>query len=189
MFESRFNFSLDDNIAGTIYTTRKKTKKLNILVYTLLFLCLLFAIISLILDIILGDSIVFDIILIVLAITVGIYHFYSPKMWKKSAIKSYNEFIASNNYCVVIIDDDSCKVSFYKGDEEVSKVVLDLNSITACFEDNERLVIVFNKNQFVIIKKENLSGRIEFLRDKIEQYLNDEGIIYITKNETKKIAK
>ena len=162
MFESRFNFSLDDNIAGTIYTTRKKTKKLNILVYTLLFLCLLFAIISLILDIILGDSIVFDIILIVLAITVGIYHFYSPKMWKKSAIKSYNEFIASNNYCVVIIDDDSCKVSFYKGDEEVSKVVLDLNSITACFEDNERLVIVFNKKRVYLIEVNFKSSPLKY---------------------------
>lgn len=188
MFESRFEFSLDDNIAGTIYTTKKKNKKLNIVIYVLLGICLLFAIISLILDIILGDSIIFDILLILLSIGVIIYHFYSPKMWKKSAIKTYNEYIAENKYCVVSIDDDSCRVSFYKENEEVSKMVLDLNNITACFEDEERFVIVFDKSQFVVVRKDKLSGRIEMLRDKMEQYLNDEGIIYVTKREIKKMA-
>ena len=94
----------------------------------------------------------------------------------------YQEYIAPNNYCVVIIDEDSCKVSFFKEQEEVSKMVLDLNNITACFEDEFRLVIVFNKTNFAVVKKEGLKGNIQELKDLIEVHLKEnETIEYMKK--------
>ena len=182
MFESRFNFTVEDNIAGTIYTTRKKNKKLAIILYLLLALCIIFSIVTLILDVLAGESFAFDIFLILLAVGIGVFFCFSPKMWKKSAIKSYEEFIAPNNYCVVIFDEDSCKVSFYKDQEEVSKMVLDLNNITAGFEDQVRLVVVFDKTQFAVVKKDGLKGDIQAHKDLIEKHLdNNETITYMTK--------
>lgn len=181
MFESRFNFTVEDNIAGTIYTTKKKNKKLNILVYVLLSLGVLFAVISIVLDVLEGNNFFSDIFLIIVAIVVGVIVYFSPKFWKKSAIKTYQETIAPNSYCVVTFDEDCCKVAFYKEQEEVSKIVLDLNQITAGFEDSERLVVVFNKGQFVVVKKEYLKGELNELKDLIERHLVDSEIEYMTK--------
>lgn len=181
MFESKFYFSLEDNIAGTIYTSKKKNKKLTIVVMSLLILGLILAIISMVINIILGENFAFDIILMLIAIGIGVYCLTAPKTWKRTAINTYNENIAPNNYCIVQIDKDCCKVSFYKEEVETSKVVLDLNNMTACFEDDERFVLVFNKTQFVIVRKDKLSGGIESLRENLEQHLNDEGVVYVTK--------
>lgn len=182
MFESRFNFTLEDNISGTMYTTKKKNKELAIVVYILLAICLVMSIVTLVLDIISGASFIFDIFLIIFVIAVGTMYYFSPKFWKKSAIKTYQEYIAPNNYCVVIIDEDSCKVSFFKEQEEVSKMVLDLNNITACFEDEFRLVIVFNKTNFAVVKKDALKGNIQELKDLIEVHLKEnETIEYMKK--------
>ena len=70
------------------------------------------------------------------------------------------------------IDETKCDVSFQKNGEEVSRSVMDLSTLTSCIEDDERLVLVFNRQMFVVVRKDSLTGNLDSLKLLIQKYMN-----------------
>lgn len=172
MFECQFKMSEEDNVKGTLYTIKQQRKTSNIIFIVLLFISLFLMIATLILDIRDGENIVFDVFLLVLIIALLILYFCFPILFKSSAKRAYKTNIADKDLMIVKIDDTKCDVSFQKNGEQVSRSVMDLSTLTSCTEDDERLVLVFNRQMFVVVRKDNLLGNLDSLKLLIQKYLN-----------------
>ena len=82
MFECQFKMSEDDNVKGTLYTIRQQRRKSNIVFIVLLCVSLLLMISTLIWDIRDGESIAFDIFLLVLIVALLIFYACFPILFK-----------------------------------------------------------------------------------------------------------
>lgn len=172
MFECQFKMSEDDNVKGTLYTIRQQRRKSNIVFIVLLCVSLLLMISTLIWDIRDGESIAFDIFLLVLIVALLILYICFPILFKANAKRVYKTSIADRDLMIVKIDETKCDVSFQKNGEEVSRSVMDLSTLTSCIEDDERLVLVFNRQMFVVVRKDSLTGNLDSLKLLIQKYMN-----------------
>ena len=172
VFECQFKMSEDDNVKGTLYTIRQQRRKSNIVFIVLLCVSLLLMISTLIWDIRDGESIAFDIFLLVLIVALLILYICFPILFKANAKRVYKTSIADRDLMIVKIDETKCDVSFQKNGEEVSRSVMDLSTLTSCIEDDERLVLVFNRQMFVVVRKDSLTGNLDSLKLLIQKYMN-----------------
>lgn len=172
MFECQFKMSEEDNVKGTLYTVKQQRKTSNIIFIVLLFISLFLMISTLILDIRDGENIAFDVFLMVLILALLVLYFCFPILFKSSAKRVYKTNIADKDLMIVKIDDTKCDVSFQKNGEQVSRSVMDLSTLTSCIEDDERLVLVFNKQMFVVVRKDSLLGNLDSLKLLIQKYMN-----------------
>ena len=172
MFECQFKMSEDDNVKGTLYTIMQQRRKSNIVFIVLLCVSLLLMISTLIWDIRDGESIAFDIFLLVLIVALLILYICFPIVFKANAKRVYKTSIADRDLMIVKIDETKCDVSFQKNGEEVSRSVMDLSTLTSCIEDDERLVLVFNRQMFVVVRKDSLTGNLDSLKLLIQKYMN-----------------
>jgi hypothetical protein len=113
-----------------------------------------------------------DIILIVaLAILEGMY-LIIPFMLVRSQKKSYKkQNFASMDYLQIKIDENSSVESLHKDGEEVARNVHNLRNLTSYLEDSEVLVMVFNKVEYVCIKKDKLVGDLNKLKAHLEKVM------------------
>ena len=59
-----------------------------------------------------------------------------------------------------------------KDEKEIAKNVHNLKSLTSYLEDGEKLVLVFNKVEFVCIRKSELTGGLEKLKSHLEKIMS-----------------
>lgn len=170
MFESKYKFTLEDNIKCAKYVYNSQKRKQDKVIAIMLPILLVCMIAMLIVDIVNHKSVVWDIILLVMLVVLQIMYFVMPLMVVKQTKKSYKAQEFDTMDCIKVnINDNSCVVAFEKDNQEYGKKTLSLKSLTSYIEDNDSLVLVFNKVEYVLVKKENLTGDLNRLKNMLKK--------------------
>ncbi len=164
-FECKYKFEVSDSIIGAkyVYKSQKRTQdKVIAVLIPILFILMLG---MLIVDIVFKRSIVWDAILLVALGVLEILYSLIPVMLVNSQKKSFKkQKLDEMDYLYIKIEDNLCTETMLKNYDEVAKNVHNLKTLTSYIEDNDRLILVFNKIEFVVLRKANLTGNINKLK-------------------------
>ena len=173
MFECKFKYELEDSLisAKYIYKSQKRTQdKVIAVLIPILMLCMIG---MLIYDIAKGKSIVWDIILLVALVVLETMYLIMPLMLLKSQKKSFaKQKINEMDYILIKIENNTCSESLFKDEKQVSTHSHSLKTLTSYFEDNSRMILVFNNVEYVCIRKANLTGGLEKLKNLLEKTMS-----------------
>lgn len=173
MFECKFKFELEDSITSAKYIYKSQKRKQDKFVAILIPILFVAMVAMLVYDIVKGKSFVWDIVLLVALFALEVMYLIMPIMLVSSQKKSYYQNkIDETDYMLVEIQDLNCVETLYKDEKEVSKNVHSLKQLTSYLEDNKRLVLVFNKVEYVCLRKENLVGGLEKLKAHLEKIMS-----------------
>lgn len=87
--------------------------------------------------------------------------------------KSYKQQkLDEMDYLKIVIDNTLCTETLVKDEVEQAKNVHSLKSLTSFLEDNNRLVLVFNKVEYVCIRKDKLTGGLDKLKAHLEKCMS-----------------
>lgn len=173
MFECKFKYELEDSLVSAkyIYKSQKRTQdKVIAVLIPILMVCMIGLLVY---DIIKGKSFVWDIVLLVALAVLEIMYLIMPLMLLRSQKKSFvKQKINEMDYILVKIENNSCVETLVKDEKEVSKHVHNLKTLTSYFEDSTRLILVFNNVEYVCIRKENLIGGVDKLKNLLEKTMS-----------------
>lgn len=173
MFECKFKYELEDSITSAkyIYKSQKRTQdKIITFLIPILIVCMIG---MLVFDIVKGNSYVWDVVLLVALIVLEIMYLIIPLMLVKSQKKSFEKQNIDNmDFIFIKIDNNSCVETLHKDDQIVSSNTHSLRMLTSYFEDDVRLVLVFNKVEYVCLRKANLTGDINKLREHLQKSMS-----------------
>lgn len=173
MFECKFKYELEDSIVSAkyIYKSQKRTQdKIIAILIPILIVCMIG---MLVFDIVKKNSFVWDIVLLVALVVLEVMYLIIPLMLVSSQKKSYNkQNIDEMDYILIKIDEQTCVETLVKDEKEVSKNVHNLKQLTSYLEDNKRLILVFNKVEYVCLRKENIVGGLEKLKSHVEKIMS-----------------
>ena len=173
MFECKFKYELEDSIisAKYIYKSQRRTQdKVIAILIPILMLCMIG---MLIYDIVKGKPFVWDIILLLALLVLETMYLIIPLMLVRSQKKSFEkQKIAEMDYILIKIDNNSCVEALFKDGEEKSKISHNLKNLTSYFEDNLRLILVFNNVEYVCLRKQNLTGGVEKLKTILQKTMS-----------------
>ena len=173
MFECKYKYELKDSVVSAKYIYKSQKRKQDKVIAILIPILILCMIGMLVYDIIKNNSYVLDIVLLVALVVLEAMYLIIPLMLVKSQKKTFfkNE-IDKTDYILIVIDENTCVESLHKDETEISKNVHSLKQLTSYLEDNERLILVFNKIEYVCLRKENLVGGIEKLKAHLEKIMS-----------------
>ena len=171
MFKCSYKYNEEDNVIGTVYKVQKNSQKLAWFKWLMLVL-LAMNIGLLIWDIYDHESIVLDVILLLLVVITTILIFCWPILIKYMARRTFQKQIADKDNILIIMDESTCAVSFFKNNIEVAKEILSWNQLTNYVEDDLRLILMFNL-KFVVIRKEFFIGEYDLFKKLIDKNLSD----------------
>lgn len=173
MFECKFKYELEDSIVSAkyIYKSQKRTQdKIIAILIPILIVCMIG---MLVYDIVKNNSFVWDIVLLVALVVLEVMYLIIPIMLVSSQKKSFKkQKIDEMDYILIKIDEATCVETLMKDEKEVSKNVHHLKQLTSYLEDNKRLILVFNKVEYVCLRKENIVGGLEKLKSHIEKIMS-----------------
>ena len=171
MFECKYKFTLEDNIISAKYVFNSQKRKRDKVIAVLLPILIVVTLAMLILDIVRHTSLVWDIILLVALVVLQVMYLLIPLSIVSATKKSYKkQNLADMDYLIVTIDNTGiCTETLIKDEQEVAKTAHSLRSLTSYIEDNERIVLVFNKTEYTCLKKDCFKGGIEKLKVHIEK--------------------
>ena len=173
MFECKFKYELEDSLTSAkyIYKSQRRTQdKVIAILIPVLLACMIG---MLIFDIVKDKSIVWDIVLLVALAALQVMYLLMPLLLVRSQKKAFiTHKIDELDYNLITINNSTCVESLYKGDEIIAKNEYNLKHLTSYFEDSTRLVLVFNKMEYVVVKKENLKGGLQQLKTLLEKTMN-----------------
>lgn len=170
MFECKYKFELSDSIicAKHVYNSQKrKQDKIIAILVPILLVCTIALLVA---DIINKRNFVWDIVLICALTILEVLHLTIPVMLVKSQKKSYQQQkLGEMDYLLVKVENNLCTETLFKDNKEMAKNVHNLRSLTSYLEDNERLILVFNKVEFVCLRKNNISGGLDKVKAHLEK--------------------
>lgn len=169
MFECKYKFELEDGILSAKYVYNSQKRKQDKVIAYLIPILMIAMIVMLVIDIVKNNSIVWDIILLVALTILQITYLIIPVMLVASQKKAYKkQNLQDMDYLLIKIENNICTEAWYKGEKEVSKNLHNLKFLTSYLEDNQRLILIFNKVEYVCLKKDSLNCDVA----KIKDYLN-----------------
>ncbi len=173
MFECKFKYELEDSIVSAkyIYKSQKRTQdKIIAILIPILIACMVG---MLVFDIVKNNSFVWDIVLLVALVVLELMYLIIPLMLVSSQKKLFKkQNIDEMDYILIQIDEATCVETLMKDEKEVSKNVHNLKQLTSYLEDNKRLILVFNKVEYVCLRKENIVGGLEKLKSHLEKIMS-----------------
>ncbi len=173
MFECKFKYELEDSIVSAkyIYKSQKRTQdKIIAILIPILIVCMIGL---LVFDIVKGKSFVWDIVLLVALVILEIMYLIIPLMLVKSQKKSFEkQKIDEMDFILIKIDANSCVETLHKDNQVVSTVTHALKQLSSYFEDNTRLVLVFNKVEYVCLRKANVTGDVNKLKEHLQKTMS-----------------
>ena len=173
MFECKFKYELEDSLksAKYIYKSQRRTQdKVIAILIPILLVCMVG---MLIFDIVKGNSFIWDIVLLVALIVLEVMHILMPVLLMRSQKKAFKTHkIDELDYNLIVIDNATCVEKLFKGEDEIAKNVHSLKHLTSYFEDDSRLVLVFNKMEYVVMRKDNIKGGLNKLKAHLEKSMN-----------------
>ena len=173
MFECKFKYELEDSIVSAKYIYKSQKRKQDKVIAVLIPILIVCMIGMMVYDIVKGNSFVLDIVLLVALIVLEVMYLIVPLMLVSSQTKSFKkQKIDETDYILIKIDDHTCIEALYKDENEVSKSVHSLKQLTSYLEDANRLILVFNKVEYVCLRKENIVGDINKLKAHLEKVMS-----------------
>ena len=173
MFECKFKYELEDSIVSAKYIYKSQKRKQDKVIAILIPILLACMVGMLIYDIIKGNSFVWDIVLLASLVVLEVMYLVIPLMLVRSQKKSYQKNkIDEMDFMVIKIDESTCTETFIKNDEEVSRSIHSLRQLTSYLEDQNRLVLVFNKVEYVCLRKNCLTGDLQKLKALLEKTMS-----------------
>lgn len=173
MFECKYKFELEDSITSAKYVYKSQKRKQDKIMAVLIPILIVAMIVLLVLDIVNNNSIVWDIVLLVALVVLEIIYLVLPIMLVKGQKKAYKkQNLADMDYLLVKIDNNSCVEIMYKDEQEMAKNIHSLRALTSFIEDNDRLILVFNKLEYVCLRKANITGDINKLKAHLEKCMS-----------------
>lgn len=173
MFECKYKLELEDNLVSAKYVYKSQRRVKDKVIAFLIPILLVSVVAMLVYDIILDKSIIWDTILLVALVFLQGMYLYIPISLKRSQKKAfYLQKLDTMDYFIAKIDDNLCVEAVYKDDKEQYKNTHNLRALTSYIEDENRLIMVFNNVEFVCIRKENLKGGLENLKNHLEKAMS-----------------
>ena len=173
MFECKFKYTLEDSVISAKYIYKSQKRKQDKVIAFLIPILLLCMVGMLVFDIIKENSYVWDIVLIVALVLLEIMYLIIPFMLVRSQKKAYEkQKIDEMDYILIKIDENTCVETMFKDEQEVSKNIHSLRQLTSYLEDNARLILVFNKVEYVCLRKDCFVGDINKLKSLLEKTMS-----------------
>ena len=165
MFKCKYKFELEDSIACAKYVYKSQKRKQDKVIAILIPILMVAMIAMLIFDIVSGNPFAWDIVLLVSLIVLEIMYLIIPVMLVKSQKKSYfKQGLDKMDYLLVEVGENVCTETMFIGEEEQAKSVHNLRMLSSYIEDKDRLILVFNKVEFVCLKKDKIESGVEKLK-------------------------
>lgn len=170
MFECKFKYELEDSIVSAKYIYKSQKRTQDKIIAILIPILMVAMVVMLVYDIVKEKSFVWDIVLLVALLTLEIMYLIIPLMLVSSQKKSYSkQKIDEMDFIHIKIEGSSCIESLIKDNEEKAKHIHSLKNLTSYLEDNKRLILVFNKVEYVCLRKEFVSGDVTKLKALLEK--------------------
>ena len=165
MFECKYKYELEDSIISAKYVYKSQKRKQDKVIAILIPILMVAMVAMLIYDIVKGHSFVWDIVLLIALVVLEIMYMIVPIMLTNSQKKYFKKQNLDNmDYLLIKIEEHICTETMFKDNEEVAKNLHNLKTLTSYLEDNDRLILVFNKVEFVCLRKQNIVGGVEKLK-------------------------
>ena len=172
MFECKFKCELDDCIQSAKYVFKSQRRKQDKVIAILIPILMICMVAMLIFDIVTKKSFVWDIILLTALIVLQVMYILIPIMLVNSQKKAYKkQDLANMDYLHITITQKECIEEMYKNNDVVSKSMHSLRFLTSYLEDETRIILIFNKVEFVCIKKEFLTGGENQLKEHLKNVM------------------
>lgn len=173
MFECKYKYELEDSIISAKYVYKSQKRKQDKVIAILIPILMVAMIAMLVFDIVKGHSFVWDIVLLVALIVLEIMYMIVPIMLTNSQKKYFKkQNLDDMDYLLIKIEEHICTETMFKDDKEVAKNIHNLKTLTSYLEDNDRIILVFNKVEFVCIRKRNLTGGVEKLKNHLAKIMS-----------------
>ena len=173
MYQCKFKLTQDDCITCAKYVYKSQKRKKDKVIAILIPILLACMVAMLVVDIVNHKSVVWDIVLLCALVVLEIVYLIIPLTIVSSQKKSYNkQKLNEMDYLLVTIDDNLCTETMFKNGEEVVKDTHSLKQLTSYIEDANRLVLVFNKIEFVCLRKDGLTGDLNKLKQQLEKAMS-----------------
>ena len=173
MFTCKFKYELEDSIVSAKYIYKSQKRTQDKIIAALIPILMAAMIAMLVYDIVKGNSFIWDIVLLVALFALEIMYLLIPIMLVKSQKKAFEkQQISTMDYIVVEIKDGVCTEQLFKDEKEMSKQIHNLRTLTSYLEDDKRLILVFNKVEYVCLRKENLVGGENKLKALLEKTMS-----------------
>lgn len=172
MFECKYKYELEDSLLSAKYVYRSQRRKKDKVIACMIPILLVAMVALLIVDIVNHKSFVLDIVLIVCLIVLLVMYLLIPVTLNRAQKKSfYGQKLDTMDYLLVKIDNSTCTEILLKDDIEQAKNVHSLKNLTSYLEDEKRLVLVFNSAEYVCLRKDNITGDINQLKDMLQKVM------------------
>lgn len=171
MFECKYKFTLEDSIKSAKYVYKSQRKKKDVVVAVLLPILIVVMVGLLVWDIVAKRSLIWDIVLLSALCVLQVLYLVVPLTIVNQQKKAYKkQGLNDMDYLYIKIDQSgTCTETLVKDGKEVATSAHGLRALTSYIEDNERLILVFNKIEFVCLKKANLTGGVDKLKTYLEK--------------------
>lgn len=170
MFECKFKFELEDSISSAKYIYKSQKRKQDKIIAIMIPFLLAAMVGMLIYDVLKSKPIVWDIVLIVALVALEIMYLIIPVVLIRQQKKAFKQQkIDEMDYMLVKIDSNSCVERLFKDGEEKAKSEHNLKYLTSYLEDSKRIILVFNKVEYVCLRKDSIVGGVEKLKQHLEK--------------------
>jgi hypothetical protein len=96
-----------------------------------------------------------------------------PIMLVQSQKKSFKkQNLADMDYLHIVVDEKQCIETLFQDEKEVAKNIHTLKFLTSYIEDRDYLILIFNKVEFVCIKKVGFVGDLNRLKSHLQKAMS-----------------
>ena len=169
MFECKYKCELEDCVQCAKYVYKSQKRKQDKVIAILIPILMVAMVAMLVYDIVTGKSFVWDIVLLSALIILQVMYILIPIMLVKAQKKSYKkQNLAEIDYIKITITAKECIEEMYKNNEIVNKNAHNLRFLTSYLEDDNKIILIFNKVEFVYVKKDALTGGEKQLKEHLK---------------------
>ena len=172
MFECKYKCELEDCIASAKYVYKSQKRKQDKVIAVLIPLLMISMVAMLVYDIVNNKSFIWDIILLAALVVLQVMYILIPIMLVSAQKKAYKkQNLAEMDYLLIKVNAKECVEEIYKNNEVVSTNTHHLRFLTSYLEDATRIILIFNKVEFVCIKKDALQGGENKLKEHLKNVM------------------
>ena len=173
MFKCKYKFELNDSITSAKYVYKSQKRKQDKIIAILIPFLMVAIIAMLVFDVVSGKSFVWDLILLVALIILECMYLVIPIMLVQSQKKSFKkQNLADMDYLHIVVDEKQCIETLFQDEKEVAKNIHTLKFLTSYIEDKDYLILIFNKVEFVCIKKVGFVGDLNRLKSHLQKAMS-----------------
>ncbi len=173
MFECKYKIEEKDCVQSAKYVYKSQKRKQDKIIAVLIPILFVAIVAMLIYNACTGKSVIWESIMAGALVILEIFYLLIPVIIVHSQKKSFKQQkLDEIDYLQIKIEGVTCVETLVKDGAEIAKNVHNLKSLTSYLEDSERLILVFNKVEFVCIRKSELTGGLDKLKSYLEKMMS-----------------